>query len=168
MVDLRWGIQDQSRIDHTTFDICMQEIDNCRQHSVGPSFVVSTHHGCQANGASYSDSWKCLGVETVYVSSGWLSNLITFFSNYAIFIDQLFLGQKYGYRPIPAAIKDSEFEAIRSALEHVHNDSVTLLDTWYKKDTNRIPAYYQLQPISSVLRNIENQVCYALHSVHSI
>ena len=43
-IDLRWGIRDESQDDHTTIDLCLQEIENCQKSSIGPSFVVSLRH----------------------------------------------------------------------------------------------------------------------------
>ena len=40
-MDLRWGIREQSHDDHTIIEFCMREIENCKQTSVGPTFVVS-------------------------------------------------------------------------------------------------------------------------------
>ncbi|XP_043227949.1 NACHT and WD repeat domain-containing protein 2-like isoform X1 [Amphibalanus amphitrite] len=68
----------------------------------------------------------------------------------------VFLGQKYGYRPIPTYIVASEFVMLRDALLAMGTD-VTLLDTWYMKDTNAVPAIYILQPISSILINFNNK-----------
>jgi hypothetical protein len=41
VVDMRWGITDESQNDHSAEKICLQEIDNCQQTSLGPNFVVS-------------------------------------------------------------------------------------------------------------------------------
>ena len=41
VVDMRWGVRDESTDDHKTTDLCMQEIDNCQRLSLGPNFVVS-------------------------------------------------------------------------------------------------------------------------------
>ncbi len=41
IIDLRWGIQEESQDDHTMIDFCVREIKNCKDSSVGPSFVVS-------------------------------------------------------------------------------------------------------------------------------
>lgn len=35
---------------------------------------------------------------------------------------------------------------------------VTLLDMWYRKDTNAVPPVSVLQPISSILINFNNKV----------
>jgi len=90
---------------------------------------------------------------------------------------QALLGQKYGYRPFPPTIDADEFSAIRAELataetaatgdddgddKYAGGDrqaSLTLLDTWFKRNTNVIPPVYTLQPISSVLPD------YALDSV---
>lgn len=41
VVDLRWGIREESQDDHTIIETCLQEIERCKKTSVGPSFVVS-------------------------------------------------------------------------------------------------------------------------------
>jgi len=85
---------------------------------------------------------------------------------------QALLGQKYGYRPFPPTIDADEFSAIRAELAAAaaadgndqdaggnHQVSLELLDTWFKRNTNVLPAVYTLQPISSVLPD------YALETV---
>ncbi|CAG0888380.1 unnamed protein product [Darwinula stevensoni] len=68
----------------------------------------------------------------------------------------VFLGQKYGYRPIPTYILGSEFTQLRDNLNAMGNDG-NLLDTWYRKDANAVPCVYILQPISSILVNFNNK-----------
>ncbi|XP_012943969.1 NACHT and WD repeat domain-containing protein 2 [Aplysia californica] len=68
----------------------------------------------------------------------------------------VFLGQKYGYRPIPAEILASEFELLRECAKQDPNE-VKLLDEWYKRDDNFVPAVYVLQPISSIFTNFNNK-----------
>uniref|UniRef100_T1J835 NACHT domain-containing protein n=1 Tax=Strigamia maritima TaxID=126957 RepID=T1J835_STRMM len=68
----------------------------------------------------------------------------------------VFLGQKYGYRPIPTIILGTEFVSLRQALVSAGTD-VSLLDTWYKEDANSVPSVYILQPISSILINFSNK-----------
>ncbi|XP_055685545.1 NACHT and WD repeat domain-containing protein 2 [Lutzomyia longipalpis] len=68
----------------------------------------------------------------------------------------VFLGQKYGYRPIPTLILSSELLLIREELVSMGID-VILLDTWYKKDSNAVPPISVLQPISSILINFNNK-----------
>ena len=70
---------------------------------------------------------------------------------------QVFLGQKYGYRPIPTFILGAEFVQLRETLNAMGTDTI-LLDTWYRKDVNAVPAVYILQPISSILVNFNNKV----------
>ncbi|KAK7065481.1 NACHT and WD repeat domain-containing protein 2 [Halocaridina rubra] len=67
-----------------------------------------------------------------------------------------FGGQKYGYRPIPSMILGSELLMLRDALLNMGVDT-TLLDTWYKKDTNAVPFVYILQSISTILVNFMNR-----------
>ncbi|XP_066996019.2 NACHT and WD repeat domain-containing protein 2 [Anabrus simplex] len=68
----------------------------------------------------------------------------------------VFLGQKYGYRPIPTYIISSELQLLRDELASVGID-VSLLDTWYRKDSNAVPPVSVLQPISSILVNFNNK-----------
>lgn len=69
----------------------------------------------------------------------------------------MLLGQKYGYRPIPASIDLEEFEIIRKHLDDEEFD-LSLLDVWYVRDDNSVPPQYVLQPIDSVLRNYDSSV----------
>ncbi|XP_004923513.1 NACHT and WD repeat domain-containing protein 2 [Bombyx mori] len=68
----------------------------------------------------------------------------------------VFLGQKYGYRPIPTYVLSSELQMLREELAAGGVD-VILLDTWYKKDSNAVPPISVLQPISSILINFNNK-----------
>lgn len=69
----------------------------------------------------------------------------------------VFLGQKYGYRPIPTYVLSSELLMIRDDLTALNVDG-SLLDMWYKKDSNAVPPISVLQPISSILVNFNNKV----------
>ena len=55
------------------------------------------------------------------------------------------LGQRYGTISLPA-LASKEFEAILKAAEGAQ---LSILNEWYKKDTNAIPPVYVLQPKSS-------------------
>lgn len=77
--------------------------------------------------------------------------------NFSLNNIQVFLGQKYGYRPIPTYVLSSELQLIRDELAATGNDP-TLLDTWYRKDSNAVPPVSVLQPISSILINFNNKV----------
>ncbi|KAI8121835.1 NACHT and WD repeat domain-containing protein 2 [Lucilia cuprina] len=68
----------------------------------------------------------------------------------------VFLGQKYGYRPIPTYIVSSELQLICEELTSMGVDRA-LLDLWYKKDSNAVPPVSVLQPISSILINFNNK-----------
>ena len=70
----------------------------------------------------------------------------------------MFLGQKYGHRPIPSQILASEFDMLRMETENVDDGDVKLLDEWYQLDTNAVPPVRVLQPISSILINFNNKV----------
>ena len=58
------------------------------------------------------------------------------------------LGDRYGWRPLPAAIPAEKFARIRVAL--VAAPEVALLDEWYGRwlDANSIPPVFRLQPRS--------------------
>ena len=40
VVDMRWGVRDESTNMHETIDLCIKEIRTCQELSVGPNFVV--------------------------------------------------------------------------------------------------------------------------------
>ena len=61
----------------------------------------------------------------------------------------MLIGQKYGYRPIPASIEADEFEALHKLLGEQGSD-LSALNVWYLKDENAVPAQYVLQPINSI------------------
>lgn len=69
----------------------------------------------------------------------------------------MFLGQKYGYRPIPTYILASELIMLKENLAQMGVDT-HCLDLWYKKDTNAVPPVMILQPISTILINFNNKV----------
>ena len=65
---------------------------------------------------------------------------------------------KYGFQPIPVAIPAPEFELIAAEVPAVCSspDDLKMLTTWFRKDTNTVPAVYRLQPIRSVLPGIDS------------
>ncbi|XP_052687210.1 NACHT domain- and WD repeat-containing protein 1-like isoform X2 [Crassostrea angulata] len=40
VVDMRWGVTEDSQNDHSVERICLQEVENCQQMSLGPNFVA--------------------------------------------------------------------------------------------------------------------------------
>lgn len=54
------------------------------------------------------------------------------------------LGDRYGWRPLPAEIRASEFEQMW--LRVTDNRHRELLSRWYKRDDNAAPSVYCLQP----------------------
>ncbi|XP_076461539.1 uncharacterized protein LOC143294026 [Babylonia areolata] len=40
VVDMRWGVREDSSVEHTTTDLCLQQVVSCQQHSAGPYFVA--------------------------------------------------------------------------------------------------------------------------------
>lgn len=41
VVDMRWGVRDESTDDHMVNEICLREVKLCKELSTGPNFVVS-------------------------------------------------------------------------------------------------------------------------------
>lgn len=39
IIDMRWGVRDEATDDHSTTGICLEEIQNCKEMSLGPNFV---------------------------------------------------------------------------------------------------------------------------------
>lgn len=74
---------------------------------------------------------------------------------------QVFLGQKYGYRPIPTHIEAQEFLMLRDCAQN-DPEELNLMDTWYRRDDNTVPPVFILQPISSILTNFNNKVSLAV------
>jgi NACHT domain- and WD repeat-containing protein len=54
------------------------------------------------------------------------------------------LGDRYGWQPIPSEIPASEFEKIIEALDD--RGERLLVESWYRRDDNAIPAVFCLQP----------------------
>ena len=59
---------------------------------------------------------------------------------------QIFLGNKYGYRPYPNIIEKDEYETLYAEVDRFNT---SLLDEWFLLDENMVPAAYILQPITS-------------------
>ncbi|MFY9573559.1 MAG: AAA family ATPase [Blastocatellia bacterium] len=54
------------------------------------------------------------------------------------------LGDRYGWRPLPAETPAAEFEEILDGIES--RIDLNLLKRWYRRDDNAVPAAYLLQP----------------------
>ena len=73
----------------------------------------------------------------------------------------ILLGDRYGWRPLPYEIPAGEFEQIQSL---VAQDDRTLLEKWYQRDDNALPAMYCLLPRSGEFveylawEQVENQL----------
>lgn len=66
------------------------------------------------------------------------------------------LGDKYGFRPFPAEIEQSEFELL---LDHCDADTDhDQLVEWFRLDTNKVPAVYRLRPVYEVIRGYSPEV----------
>jgi hypothetical protein len=55
----------------------------------------------------------------------------------------LLLGERYGWRPLPAWVRADELEAMRP---HLEPEAAALVGSWYREDRNAVPAEYRLQP----------------------
>ncbi|XP_078594511.1 NACHT domain- and WD repeat-containing protein 1-like [Branchiostoma floridae x Branchiostoma japonicum] len=62
-----------------------------------------------------------------------------------------FLGNRYGYRPIPAKIEAEELDILLKKASELDMDT-TVIKEWYLKDDNAVPAVCLLQPITSKFR----------------
>ena len=40
VVDMRWGVTEDSQNDHSVEQLCLLEVENCQKMSRGPNFVV--------------------------------------------------------------------------------------------------------------------------------
>lgn len=56
----------------------------------------------------------------------------------------ILLGDRYGWRPLPAAIPASEFERLRA--EIAAGADGDLVDAWYRRDDNAVPPEFRLEP----------------------
>ena len=128
---MRWGVRDESTDDHSTLELCLKELKACQELSTGPNFMVIL---------LVLYSWFC-------VRDFGLTGEVSLLTYDSLLLLQTFLGQKYGFRPLPSKIVAAEFEEISSNI--TDQDETSLLGTWYKCDLNEIPATYVLQPVSS-------------------
>ncbi len=58
------------------------------------------------------------------------------------------LADRYGWIPVPNKVESTYFTKLN---ERIDQEERSLLQKWYKEDTNSIPAYYILQPVDSIL-----------------
>lgn len=69
------------------------------------------------------------------------------------------LGEKYGNIRIPGEVEASEFEMILDAAIEAKLET-KLLEEWYCRDENAVPAAYYLRPKSEMLKSNKNAVSY--------
>lgn len=67
------------------------------------------------------------------------------------------LGEKYGNIRIPGEVEASEFEMILDAAVEAKLET-KLLEDWYCRDENSVPAAYYLRPRLEVTRSNKNSV----------
>eukprot|EP00163_Fabomonas_tropica_P021426 TRINITY_DN3747_c0_g1_i18.p1 TRINITY_DN3747_c0_g1~~TRINITY_DN3747_c0_g1_i18.p1 ORF type:complete len:394 (+),score=107.97 TRINITY_DN3747_c0_g1_i18:202-1383(+) len=107
VVDMRWGVREDTGDSHGTSELCMSEIAKCLRNSAGPAFVT-------------------------------------------------FLCNKYGYRPFPSKIPQTDFDKMHAYLLGKNAPGVDLLKEWFLLDENIVPPTYILQRISS---KIPDYIC---------
>ncbi|XP_005101748.1 uncharacterized protein LOC101864694 [Aplysia californica] len=67
----------------------------------------------------------------------------------------VFVGDKYGSRPLPSAIPVTEFRLFRRIASWMDIKFETV-EKWYLLDTNSVPPVYQIQPITTLLPYFNN------------
>lgn len=95
-----------------------------------------------------------VGYITYRFATDFFCSILPFNTKYFCCFYQTFLGQKYGFRPLPSKIPSTEFEELLSSMTDQEEKAV--LETWFKCDMNAVPPTYVLQPISS---HIPDHLC---------
>ena len=60
-------------------------------------------------------------------------------------VPQTLLGDRYGYRPLPASLPREEFVLLRRLAREQCLPGTVTMDTWYLRDDNADPPVYLLQ-----------------------
>ena len=94
-IDLRWGVSREASLDQQAMNVCLREIDRCRELTPRPNFVV-------------------------------------------------LLGNRHGWLAPPPQIPADEFDTIREQVPD--GGDRDLLEGWYVRDDNAVPAEYYLRP----------------------
>ena len=58
----------------------------------------------------------------------------------------ILLGDRYGWRPLPEILLAEVFDQLRAYIAQTDKVALQLLDNWYRRDDNAVPAVYELQP----------------------
>ncbi|KAJ8046652.1 NACHT domain- and WD repeat-containing protein 1 [Holothuria leucospilota] len=72
------------------------------------------------------------------------------------------LGQRYGYRPIPAKILSSEFQVLLEYI--VEESSLKLVNDWYLLDENSIPSEHVLQSVTDDWHSVSSKLAVVLRT----
>ena len=133
-----------SNITYTTdtANICLDELDKCHSESIGPFFVVSI-------------LFQCFN--------------INFNLNIEKNVNKLFLSHKYGSAVLPNVINEPEFNKIREELRSIkfneikldnkiYENSLDLIDYFYRLNKNEKPYTYRLIEADRVLKEINIKV----------
>eukprot|EP01038_Epipyxis_sp_PR26KG_P008442 gene8442-11420_t len=100
LVDMRWGVKDESTLNHQTWIECSKEIERCRNESTNLFFVSLQ-------------------------------------------------SQKYGYRPLPYSISESDLE-VRLGDITLSASNADLIRSWYILDRNADPPRYFLRHLTNI------------------
>ena len=93
-IDLRWGVSREASLDQQAMNVCLREIDRCRELTPRPNFIV-------------------------------------------------LLGNRHGWLAPPPQMPAEEFDAIRDQVPD--GAGRQLLERWYARDANAVPAEYYLR-----------------------
>ena len=56
-----------------------------------------------------------------------------------------FIGNRYGYQPIPPTIDVKEFDLLFEFIKAASQSKADFVKEWYKLDNNSVPPVYRLQ-----------------------
>lgn len=63
----------------------------------------------------------------------------------------MLIGDRYGWRPLPADIPADEFDTLLATLTNTSERD--MLQTWYKRDDNAVPQQHRLMPCEGEYRD---------------
>eukprot|EP00163_Fabomonas_tropica_P021422 TRINITY_DN3747_c0_g1_i10.p1 TRINITY_DN3747_c0_g1~~TRINITY_DN3747_c0_g1_i10.p1 ORF type:complete len:439 (+),score=116.18 TRINITY_DN3747_c0_g1_i10:425-1741(+) len=145
VVDMRWGVREDTGDSHGTSELCMSEIAKCLRNSAGPAFVTYVS--------------LLLPLFVVCIFHIHHHDIIVTSLSLPLSLSDLicsFLCNKYGYRPFPSKIPQTDFDKMHAYLLGKNAPGVDLLKEWFLLDENIVPPTYILQRISS---KIPDYIC---------
>ena len=139
---MRWGISDEATNNHMASNICMNEIKNSQDASIGPNFVVFVHRD-----KFYQKSFNFLHKKGL-------------------------LSHRYGSRGLPSRILADEYKLLKDEMKTNPNLNLSfkheseackietddIFDYCYQIDENEIPFHYRLKNINKIIVNYVQKV----------